>query len=138
MISLDRLDHLVLTVSDVGRTCEFYTAALGCEVIYFGQDPRGNPRRALTIGTAQKINLHSADQPLMPAAQVPKPGTADLCFLTKMPLTAVIAHFQHLAIPIIEGPVQRSGTQGPILSVYIRDPDGNLIEVATQLNADSH
>ncbi|MEL6855716.1 MAG: VOC family protein [Cyanobacteria bacterium J06607_13] len=138
MISLDYLDHLVLTVSDLDRTCEFYTAVLGCEVIFFGQDLCGNPRRALRIGPSQKINLHSAKQPMLPTAQVPQPGTADLCFLTKTPLTDVIGHFQHLAIPIVEGPVQRTGAQGSILSVYIRDPDGNLIEVANPIHADSH
>lgn len=127
MLNLQRLDHLVLTVADIDATCQFYTRVLGCELIRFGEG-----RLALSIGDSQKINLHPADAPFLPAAQTPKPGSADLCFLTAVPLREVIAHFQHLGIEIIQGPVQRTGTQGPILSVYIRDPDGNLIEIANQ------
>jgi len=128
MLNLQRLDHLVLTVADIEATCQFYTRVLGCQIIRFGEG-----RLALRIGDSQKINLHSTANPLLPAARLPQPGTADLCFLTAEPMAEVIAHFQHLGIDIEEGPVQRTGTQGPILSVYIRDPDGNLIEIANAL-----
>lgn len=134
MINLQRLDHLVLTVADVEATCQFYAQVLGCEVITFGEN-----RRALRIGqSAQKINLHPAEQPFQPAAERPQPGSADLCFITSTPLAAVIEQLTQLNVPIVEGPIPRTGTFGPILSVYIRDLDGNLIEVANSLDADSH
>lgn len=137
MISLDRLDHLVLTVSSVDQSCKFYSTVLGCKVIRFDSSD-GRERYALQIGDRlQKINLHAAAHPFQPAAKAPQPGSADLCFITSTPIKAVIEHFTSLDVQIIEGPVQRTGTLGPILSVYIRDPDGNLIEVANQLNADS-
>ncbi len=98
----------------------------------------GEERVALRIGnSSQKINLHSAEYPFQPTAQVPQPGSADLCFITATPLTEAIAHFHSLNIAIVAGPIQRTGTLGPILSVYIRDLDSNLIEVANSLNADS-
>ena len=138
MIALQRLDHLVLTVSDIEQTCKFYSMVLSCKVIRFGAADDRPARYALQIGDRlQKINLHSADHPLQPAAKAPQPGSADLCFITSTPIKAVIEHFTSLDVQIIDGPVQRTGTLGPILSVYIRDPDGNLIEVANQLNADS-
>ncbi|MEO0454957.1 MAG: VOC family protein [Cyanobacteria bacterium P01_A01_bin.114] len=121
---LARLDHLVLTVQDIEATCQFYTQVLGMGLITFGQN-----RKALRFGQ-QKINLHLVGQEFEPKAQAPKPGSADLCFLTETPLADVIDHLEVHKIPIIEGPVQRTGTLGPILSVYIRDPDGNLLEIA--------
>lgn len=133
MINLERLDHLVLTVADMRCTCDFYHSVLGCQVIHF-ESSDGTARVALKIGDhAQKINLHSAEQPFLPAANVPYPGSADLCFITSTPLESVIAHFAASNVSIIDGPVQRTGASGPILSVYIRDPDGNLIEVANTL-----
>ncbi|MEO0647866.1 MAG: VOC family protein [Cyanobacteria bacterium J06650_10] len=131
-MTLQRLDHLVLTVADIEATCRFYSQVLGCEIIRFCGDS-GDSRRALRIGhSAQKINLHSTANPLQPAAQTPQSGSADLCFITETPLTEFIEHFQQLGISIVEGPVPRTGTLGPILSVYIRDPDGNLIEIANE------
>lgn len=131
MISLQRLDHLVLTVADVEATCQFYSRVLGCEVVRFGEDLA---RYALRIGESpQKINLHPAEHPFKPAAQTPQLGSADLCFITSVPLDNVVKHFHGLEVPIIDGPVERTGTLGPILSVYIRDPDGNLIEVSNVL-----
>ncbi len=128
MIELQQLDHLVLTVADIDITCQFYQAVLGCKVIYFGDN-----RRALSTGNHQKINLHTAVSPLQPAACCPQPGSADLCFLTQTPLSQVLEHLQSCLVPIIEGPVQRTGTLGTILSVYIRDPDDNLIEIANSI-----
>lgn len=136
MITLERIDHLVLTVADIELSCEWYAKVLGCRVVRF-KAASGEDRVALRIGDSpQKINLHSTEHPFQPAAQVPQPGSADLCFMMSTSLEDAIAHLSTLNIPIIAGPVQRTGTLGPILSVYIRDPDGNLIEVANPLNAD--
>ncbi len=137
MIELQRLDHLVLTVADIEATCAFYATVLGCQIIRF---KAGREKRvALQIGDSlQKINLHSADHPFQPAAQMPQSGSADLCFITSTPLIEAIAHFHHLKISIVAGPVQRIGTLGSILSAYIRDPDGNLTEVANPLQSCFH
>jgi catechol 2,3-dioxygenase-like lactoylglutathione lyase family enzyme len=123
-MKIDRLDHLVLTVKNIPATCDFYSKALGMEVITFA----GN-RKALAFG-AQKINLHEAGQEIDPKAHRPTPGSADLCFITREPLSRIIEHFNRLRIEIIEGPVKRTGAQGPIESLYLRDPDGNLIEIS--------
>lgn len=123
-IQIERLDHLVLTVRDVSTTCAFYKRVLGMEIVTFGSG-----RYALQFGQ-QKINLHQAGKEFEPKAARPTPGSADLCFITSIPLTQVIAHIQACDIAIVEGPVARTGAQGPIESVYIRDPDENLIEIA--------
>lgn len=122
-----QLDHLVLTVRDIEVTCRFYERALGMETITFAQG-----RRALRFG-AQKINLHQAGHEFEPKALRPTPGSADLCFLTDVPLEQVIAHLDACDVAIIDGPVRRTGATGPILSVYFRDPDGNLIEVSNAI-----
>lgn len=121
------LDHLVLTVADIARTCEFYTRALGMKVARFGDG-----RVALHFGQ-QKINLHQSDRTFDPKAARPMPGSADLCFLLGGTLEEAITHLRALAVAIEEGPVDRTGATGRIRSVYIRDPDGNLIELATPL-----
>jgi len=124
MMHVTRLDHLVLTVRDMEATCRFYERTLGIEVITFGQG-----RHALRFGS-QKINLHQAGREFEPKARRPTPGSADLCFLTSVPLAQVIARLNACDVEIVEGPVARTGATGPILSVYFRDPDGNLMEVA--------
>ena len=121
---IDRLDHLVLTVKNISATCDFYSRALGMEVVTFGND-----RKALAFG-CQKINLHEAGHEVDPKAHRPTPGSADLCFITKEPVSRIIEHLNRLGIEIIEGPVKRTGAVGPIESVYLRDPDGNLIEIS--------
>lgn len=126
-MQIDSLDHLVLTVADVDASCAFYRRVLGMEVVTFGQG-----RKALAFG-AQKINLHQAGQEFEPKAQRPTPGSADLCFLTSVPLPQVQAHLAACGVTVTEGPVQRTGAQAPILSVYFRDPDLNLIEVSNRL-----
>ncbi|MDA8255454.1 MAG: VOC family protein [Betaproteobacteria bacterium] len=123
-MKIDRLDHLVLTVRDIDATIAFYVDVLGMEAVRFGAG-----RRALAFGR-QKINLHSASAPLAPHAVTPMPGSADLCLITETPLAEVIAHLQRTGVAIEQGPVPRTGATGPILSVYFRDPDGNLIEVS--------
>lgn len=121
---IDAIDHVVLTVADVGATCAFYVHALGMEVVTFAGD-----RKALAFG-AQKINLHPLGREYEPKAQRPTAGSGDLCFITSVPLAEVIAHLQRCGVAILEGPVARTGARGPITSVYFRDPDLNLIEVA--------
>lgn len=123
-VVIDRLDHLVLTVADLARTCAFYEQVLGMRRESFGAG-----RVALHYGR-QKINLHPHPTPIDLVADQPMPGTADLCFITATPIDRVLAHLEACAVPIITGPVARSGAEGPILSVYCRDPDGNLIELA--------
>jgi catechol 2,3-dioxygenase-like lactoylglutathione lyase family enzyme len=124
---IDGLDHLVLTVADVEASVAFYERALGMTPVTFA-----GGRRALAFG-AQKINLHPHGREFEPKAARPTPGSADLCFLTSRPLAEVQGHLATCGIEIIEGPVRRTGATGPILSVYFRDPDGNLIEVANRL-----
>ena len=126
---LSRLDHLVLTVADIDGTIAFYAEVLGMTHRPF-QVADGSTRHALAFG-AQKINLHAAGAEFDPRARPPTPGSADLCFLTDTPLADWSAHFARHGIEIEEGPVPRSGATGPILSLYLRDPDGNLIEVST-------
>ncbi len=122
---IDRLDHLVLTVADVEETVGFYTRVLGMKARTFGEG-----RRALHFGR-QKINLHQAEGATADiVAKRPVAGAADLCFIAASPLADVIARLQAQDVSIEEGPVQRTGAEGPITSVYFRDPDGNLIEVS--------
>ena len=122
--TLATLDHLVLTVADVGATARFYRDVLGMEEITFGEG-----RTALRFG-AQKINLHPAAAPFEPKAAHPRPGSADLCFLTDATLADWQAHLAAAGVAIEEGPVARTGARGPIRSIYLRDPDGNLIEIS--------
>ena len=121
---IDRLDHLVLTVADIERTCMFYERALGFETLSFGQG-----RKALRFGS-QKINLHQADKEFLPHAYRPTPGSADLCFITRTPLSVVQEELHALGVAIEDGPVQRTGATGPLVSIYLRDPDQNLIEIS--------
>ena len=121
---IEVLDHLVLTVADIGRTRDFYERVLGMDPVVFGEG-----RHALAFG-AQKINLHEAGREFEPKAAAPIPGSADLCFLTDSSVAEVVEHLEANGVEIIEGPVRRTGATGPIMSVYFRDPDGNLLEVS--------
>ncbi|MBB6340733.1 catechol 2,3-dioxygenase-like lactoylglutathione lyase family enzyme [Pseudomonas fluvialis] len=121
---VERLDHLVLTVADIDASCAFYQRVLGMQVVTFGQG-----RQALAFGQ-QKINLHRHGAEFEPKALRPTPGSADLCLIVSTPLVEVIAHLQRCDVAIEEGPVPRTGATGALLSVYIRDPDRNLIEIA--------
>ncbi len=121
---IDRLDHIVLTVKDIEATCAFYAKVLGINVVMFGDN-----RTALTFGK-QKINLHLAGHEFEPKALRPTPGSADICLIADTSLTEVIRHLHACGVEIIEGPVTKTGAVGPIESVYIRDPDLNLIEIA--------
>lgn len=124
MISIDRVDHLVLTVADVDRAAEFYERILGMQPLSFPDD-----RRALSFGR-QSIKLHAASDLVEPTATHPVPGSANLCFVTENAISEVQEHLRANDVRIEEGPVVRTGAVGPITSLYFRDPDGNLIEVA--------
>lgn len=124
------LDHLVLTVSDQERSVDFYTSALGMKAEVF-RPADGSARMALKFGS-QKINLHVAGREFDPKARAPMPGSADLCFLSDVPLADWLAHFERQKVAVEEGPVARTGATGSITSLYIRDPDGNLIEIANR------
>lgn len=124
MSIIDSIDHLVLTVTDVEASCTFYSQALGMQVVTFG-----GGRKALKFGT-QKINLHQHGQEFEPYATHPVPGSSDLCFVATLPIRDVVRHLKQLNIEILEGPVPRTGAEGPITSIYFRDPDGNLLEVS--------
>ncbi len=123
-IAIDRIDHIVVTAWDVDRTLEFYQRVLGMEPITFA-----GGRRGLAFGR-QKINLHQAGREFEPKALKPGPGAIDLCFISPTPLADVVEHIKSCGVAIVEGPVQRTGALGPMQSVYIRDPDGNLIEIS--------
>ncbi len=123
---IDRIDHLVLTVASIEAACAFYAGVLGMEVVRFGEG-----RTALRFG-GQKINLHEAGAELSPHAARPTPGSADFCLIAAGPLDRVIAHLEARGVPIEEGPVARTGARGPIRSIYLRDPDGNLVEIAEE------
>ena len=125
------LDHLVLTVTDIVASVAFYRDILGMQAIEF-EAADGSRRWALAFG-AQKINLHPAQAPFAPHAAKPRAGAADLCFLSPTPLEAWSTYFEAGGQQVIDGPVQRSGALGPIVSIYIRDPDGNLLEIANQI-----
>lgn len=127
-LHIDRLDHLVLTVADIATACDFYQRVLGMEVIDVGAG-----RKALRFGM-QKINLHAHGKEFEPKADRPTPGAADLCLITYATMEEILAHLDAQGVVVEEGPVQRTGATGPILSVYVRDPDANLIEVARYLD----
>ncbi|HYD65675.1 VOC family protein [Azospirillum sp.] len=124
-MKIDRLDHFVLTVRDLDATVDFYTRVLGMELVTFG----AQGRKALSFGS-QKINLHVAGKEFEPKARSPVPGSADVCFITATPIAEVQAHLAAHGVAVEEGPVPRTGAVGPITSVYIRDPDGNLVEIS--------
>ena len=122
------VDHFVLTVSDIAATVSFYRA-LGLTPEEFAAAD-GTTRTAL-LAPGFKINLHPAKAPFAPHAAHPRPGTADVCLLTDDPLADWQATLADAGIDVIEGPVARTGARGPITSLYLRDPDGNLVEIST-------
>jgi len=121
---IDSIDHVVLTVRDLDATIRFYRDVLGMTPEEFA-----GGRMALKFGS-QKLNLHVAGREFEPKADAPTPGSADLCFLTSTPLASVIKTLHECGIPIVQGPVVKTGAQGPLNSIYIRDPDRNLIEIS--------
>ncbi len=124
---IDHLDHLVLTTVDEAACIGFYVGVLGMTLEIFGEG-----RKALRFGN-QKINLHVKGHELEPKAHAPVPGALDLCFIADRALDTVMAHLNAKGVAIVEGPVRRTGATGPIRSIYVRDPDLNLIEIAEPL-----
>jgi catechol 2,3-dioxygenase-like lactoylglutathione lyase family enzyme len=120
------LDHLVLTVRDLDATVRFYVDCLGMRLATFGEG-----RRALHFGS-HKINLHLVGHEFEPKADKPTPGSADPCLLSETPVEELVTHLKGFGCRLIEGPVERTGATGPLRSIYLRDPDGNLIEIANR------
>lgn len=127
MFKIKSLDHLVLTVKNIDKSVEFYTTVLGMEKEVFKEN-----RVALKFGH-QKINLHELGNEFEPKALNVKEGSADLCFITQTSVEEFKKHIESLGIEVIEGPVKRTGAIGEIFSIYLRDPDGNLIEVSNYI-----
>ncbi|KUF43157.1 VOC family protein [Myroides marinus] len=123
-MQIKNIDHIVLTVADIAKTIEFYTTVLGLELETFKEN-----RKALKFGT-QKINLHQKGNEFEPKALHPTTGSADLCFITTTPVEEVLLELKAKGVPIVEGIVDRTGANGLIKSIYIRDPDNNLIELS--------
>ncbi len=123
-MKISRVDHFVLTVASVETTCAFYERVLGMKAVTFA-----GGRRALEFG-ANKINLHQAGAEFEPKARMPGTGSGDFCLISGEPLEDVIRHLEKEGVPIEVGPVPKTGAAGPITSVYIRDPDGNLVEIS--------
>lgn len=121
--AIDRIDHIVMTVRDIEATARFYCDNLGMTRVTFGKD-----RTALTFGH-QKINLHPVSNDIVPTASHPASGALDICLITDSPIGTVIDELEQKNIAIELGPVQRQGAQGNMTSVYLRDPDGNLVEI---------
>ena len=121
---IDHIDHIVLTTRDREACIRFYTQVLGMKLESFGEN-----RLALSFGS-QKINIHEWGREFTPRAHVAAPGTLDLCFIAAVSLEKVIERLKREKIEIVEGPVMKTGAQGPIRSVYVRDPDLNLVEIS--------
>lgn len=127
---IDHIDHIVLTTRDKEGCIRFYTEVLGMKLERF-QTPTGE-RLAFRFGN-QKINLHEWGHEFSPRAHVAAPGTVDLCFIASVPLEEVMRRLEAMSVPILEGPVQRTGAVSELRSVYVRDPDLNLVEIAVPL-----
>src|SRR5918996_6025565 len=127
-MKIDSLDHVVLTVKDIDSTCTFYAKVLGMEIVNFGEN-----RKALSFGS-QKINLQQLGRESALRADKPTPGSADVCFITTLSLSDVIAHLNSCGVELIAGPVERNGARGLMMSLYFRDPDKNLIEVSNYVS----
>lgn len=121
---LDGIDHFVLTVGLIEATCAFYRRALRLAVVAFGQG-----RKALAFGDC-KINLHEVGKEFAPKAARPTAGAGDFCLVTRQPIEGLAKHLRSIGVAVEEGPVARAGATGPLRSLYFRDPDGNLVEVA--------
>ena len=126
---IDHLDHLVLTTSREAACVDFYTRVLGMQLESFIGGTPPVERRAFKFGN-QKINLHVQGSEFEPKAHLPVPGALDLCFIVQIPLEEGVAKLQACNWPIVEGPVVRTGATAKIRSVYVRDPDFNLIELS--------
>lgn len=128
-IKINKIDHVVLTVKDMNKTIDFYTSILGFELITFGKENR----KALKFGS-YKFNIHTLDKKFTPLAKNPSSGSLDICLISDTPLSDVVSFLHSKNVPIELGPIQRTGANKKIMSVYVRDPDENLIEIANEIN----
>ena len=129
---LFNIDHVVITVSDINKSIDFYSNILGMQLQEFLSSTDNVKRKSLKFGK-QKINLHEASKPFKPHANNPIPGTMDICFLSEINIDDWIQIFNKFNVRIEDGPVQKTGANGPIRSIYVRDPDKNLIEISNQI-----
>ncbi len=127
---IDHIDHIVLTTRDKQGCIRFYTEVLGMKLVSF--KTRTEERFAFAFGS-QKINVHEWGREFTPRAHVAAPGTLDLCFIAAVPLEQVVNRLGQMNVPVLEGPVMKTGATGPIRSVYVRDPDLNLIEISVSV-----
>lgn len=126
-MQIEAIDHVVLTVRDIAASIAFYTRTLDMREVSFG-----NNRKALAFGQS-KLNLHQAGNEFEPKATRPTPGAIDICLLTHTPMAEILQHLEASHVAVEAGPIERTGAQHPLLSVYVRDPDGNLIELSNPL-----
>lgn len=126
------IDHIVLTAQNIEQTITFYCDVLGMQLESF-TPPDGGPARKALKFSDQKINLHDAKAPYVPHAKNPTTGAIDICFLSDLPIQEWIKRFDLHNIPIENGPVQKTGATGALMSIYVRDPDGSLIEISNQI-----
>ena len=126
------IDHVVVTVTDINKSIHFYSVILGMELQEFTSTTDNIKRKSLNLGK-QKLNLHESSNPFKPHANRPLPGTLDICFLSDIPLTQWVEKFKSFNVQIEYGPSLKTGANGPINSIYIRDPDKNLIEISNQV-----
>ena len=126
------IDHVVITVFDINKSVHFYSNILGMELQEFLSSTDNTKRKSLKFGR-QKINLHEVSKPFKPHANKPLPGTMDICFISEININDWIKIFDNFDIKIEDGPVKKTGANGPIRSIYIRDPDKNLIEISNQI-----
>ena len=126
------IDHVVITVFDINKSVQFYSNILGMELQEFLSSTDNTKRKSLKFGR-QKINLHEVSKTFKPHANNPLPGTMDICFISEINVNEWIKIFDNFDIKIEDGPVQKTGANGPIRSIYVRDPDKNLIEISNQI-----
>ena len=126
------VDHIVMTVTDMSKTIDFYCSVLGTTLVEFVPPTGGPARKSLHFGK-QKINLHDATSPYVPHSRVPQAGSVDLCFISAQSLNDWQTHLANHDVFVEEGPVRKTGANGALMSLYIRDPDGNLIEISNYI-----
>ena len=132
-MKLEKIDHIVITVKDLSKTIDFYTNILGMKLEKFSSSLDKNQIRYAVSFGSQKINIHEEKKPLKPNALNPSSGSMDICFISQNKISDWIHYLKKKGKSIEIGPEQKNGTLGPILSIYIRDPDFNLIEISNQL-----
>ena len=132
-MKLEKIDHVVITVMNLNKTIDFYTNILGMKLEEFCSSLNNNQIRYAASFGSQKINIHEEKKPIKPRALNPRSGSMDICFISKNKISDWIHHLVKKGIKIEIGPEKKTGALGPILSIYIRDPDFNLIEISNQL-----